>query len=152
MADVHLGAMKFSVCDCYPINPGEWLKRLVECLPPFQVAMKNLMNRLPGTVVPSSILGLFGGFWPLFQTLLQLFVEFGHLTAAHSWDHHHHGPHSLCESFKTTGDGFISGHNLKHLCVSIAAFPKFETKPHIYLLLRDNKEKPSLFAGLLWMI
>jgi len=58
------------------------------------------MNRLPGTVVPPSVLGLFGGFWPLFQKLLQLFVDFGHLTAAHSWDHH--GPHILSESFKTT--------------------------------------------------
>jgi len=61
--------------------------------------MKNLMNRLPGAVVPPSILGLFGGFWPLFQKLLQLFVDFGHLTAAQSWDHHH-GSHSLSECFK----------------------------------------------------
>jgi hypothetical protein len=62
--------------------------------------MKSLMNRLPGAVVPPSILVLFGGFWPLFQKqFLQLFVDFGHLIAAHSWDHHH-GPHSLSESFK----------------------------------------------------
>jgi hypothetical protein len=102
--------------------------------------MKNLVNCLPGAVVTPSILGLFGGFWPLFQKLLQLFVDFGHLTVSHSWDHHH-GPHS-----------FISRNNLKHLCVSIAAFPKFETKPRICLLLHDNKEKHSLCAGLLWMM
>jgi hypothetical protein len=41
---------------------------------------------------------------------------------------------------------------MKHLYVSIAAFPKFGTKPHIWLLLRDNKEKHSLCAGLLWML
>jgi hypothetical protein len=58
-----------------------------------------MKNHLPGAVVPPSILGLFGGFWPLFQKLLQLFVDFGHLTAANSWDYHH-GSHSLSESFK----------------------------------------------------